>query len=177
MVKGWKLMLSKEKEGVRDADHANDAALVGNEDRRFGVRLQRFDMRVRLSGDIARAAHTDQLAVDGGADAAPRLRLKALRLSERQIFGFRRLDHRLTERMFAASLDVGREAQHVIRAEVASSDDIGDRRFAFGDGSGFVEGDNLQAMRVFQRLAVLKQDAHLRAAPGADHNGRRRGEA
>ena len=55
--------------------------------------------------------------------------------------------------------------------------DIGHSRLAAGDGARLVEHHGAHAAQVLQRLGALKQNAHLGALAGADHNGDGRGQA
>ena len=55
--------------------------------------------------------------------------------------------------------------------------DVGDDRPPFGERAGLVDDQRLQPARLLERRRVADQDAGLRAAPGADHDRRRRGEA
>ena len=52
-----------------------------------------------------------------------------------------------------------------------------DRGTAFGQRAGLVDDQRLQPPRLLQRRRVADDDAGLRAAPGADHDRGRRGEA
>ena len=55
--------------------------------------------------------------------------------------------------------------------------DIGHSRFAAGDGAGLIEHYGAHVAQILQRLGALKQNAHLGALAGTNHNGDGRGQA
>ena len=86
-------------------------------------------------------------------------------------------DDRRRQRMLAAALDAGSEAQHLRLVEAGQRDDRHHLRLAFGERAGLVDHQRVDLLHAFERLGVLDQHAQLRAAADADHDRHRRGEA
>ena len=84
---------------------------------------------------------------------------------------------RLGERMLAARLDGGGEAQHLVLGKARRRLDAGELRLALGQGAGLVEDDGVDRGHAFERLGVADEDAGLGAAAGRHHDRDRRREA
>ena len=91
--------------------------------------------------------------------------------------------NRLGQRVLARALQRGGQLEqrlfaHGGRAVSARGyHDIGHGRLAAGDRARLIEHHGAHAAQVLQRLGALKQNAHLGALAGADHNGDGRGQA
>ena len=85
-------------------------------------------------------------------------------------------DDRRGERMFAAALDAGGEAQDLRLVKAAAGDDRDHLRLAFGQRAGLVDHQRVDLFHPLQRFGILDQHAGLRAAADADHDRHRRGE-
>ena len=85
------------------------------------------------------------------------------------------LDDQPGERMFAALLGAGGQADAVLRVEVGQADQIAEFEFRFGDGAGLVEGEGADLGQPFQGGAAFDQNAGPRQPPQRrDDGGRRR---
>ena len=89
----------------------------------------------------------------------------------------RGVDDGLGQRVLAVALGGGDQAQHLVLVDAVRGRDLDDLGLAAGERAGLVEHDRVQRGRLLERHRVLEQDAALGAEPGADHDGRRRGEA
>ena len=79
--------------------------------------------------------------------------------------------------MLAGALDAGCQSQQFLDAGVTNWQDVGHGGLATCDRAGLVQRHDLHALRVFQCLAVLEQNAHRRAAPCPNHDRGRRCQA
>ena len=79
--------------------------------------------------------------------------------------------HGAGQRMLRPLLEREGRGQQLIFGHAGRGDDVGDFGFSGGDRAGLVEGDELDAARVLDRLGVFEQDAVLRAHAVADHDG------
>ena len=81
------------------------------------------------------------------------------------------------ERMLTLLLERVSHAHQLRLTDSVSRDDIGNRRFAFGDGSGLVKSHNLYSSRVLKGLRGLEQYSVSRAHPVSDHDRHRSGKS
>ena len=88
-----------------------------------------------------------------------------------------RVDDRGSQRVLAAALGGCREVEQLGDVRAGGGHDLHDLGPAHRQGAGLVEDDGVDAMRDLERLAALDEDAGLRSAAGADHDGRRRRKA
>src|SRR5579862_1261192 len=80
------------------------------------------------------------------------------------------------ERVFGALLDGGGEGNQVGLGD-SSRVYGGDARLAFGEGSGLVEEDGVDAGKALDALSTFKEDAELRATSDGDGEGCGDGES
>ena len=76
----------------------------------------------------------------------------------------------------AAAFDGSGEPQHLVLREARFDVNRHHARLAFGKRSGLVHDENVDAGQLLQRFRVLDEDARVRAAARADHDGHRRGK-
>ena len=79
--------------------------------------------------------------------------------------------------MLARVLERSGEPEHLGPRGAVQRHDLDELERARGDGAGLVEHDGVDAAGLLEHLGAPDQDPELRAAPGADHQRRRRGEA
>ena len=87
-----------------------------------------------------------------------------------QLTLLRGLYYRLSNRVLGLLLNGGNQCQHGIILLASGDSKISQLWFAFGQSTGFINGDDFDIFKVLQRLALAKQDAELRGATGTDHN-------
>ena len=77
---------------------------------------------------------------------------------------------RISQRMFACTLDAGSKSQYFVFREPGSGYDGGHSGPAFGERAGLVDDKRVDHLHAFQRFGVLDQDTCVRAATNADHD-------
>ena len=80
------------------------------------------------------------------------------------------------ERMLGALLHGRGQREERGCGPAVERNDVGDGRFAPGDGAGLVEDDSIETVRLFQSLRTLDQDTELGPPARADHDRRRSGQ-
>ena len=87
-------------------------------------------------------------------------------------------DDRRGQRMFAAPLQAGRQAQQLVLGHAAAGSTVDQPRLALRQRAGLVHHQRVDLLQHLQRLGVLDQHAVLaRPRPIADHDRHRRGQA
>ena len=115
-------------------------------------------------------------AVQGAAHAEAGDRLEALYSGQFQLARRGRVAHRARQGMFGTALQGRGQRQQLVLLNAFDRHLRGDRRPALGEGAGLVQHDGVELAGALQGLAVADQDAHLRRAAHADHDGDRRGQ-
>ncbi|MPN19615.1 hypothetical protein SDC9_166987 [bioreactor metagenome] len=122
------------------------------------------------------AAREHAFSGNDGFDAAPRNRAEGIRLVKRQIAAFGCGYDCPRDGVLRSAFGGSCNCENGRFVQLRIEHNVGYFRLALRDGAGFVEHDGADAMRGFERLAALDQNAKFRAFAGADHDGRRRGE-
>ncbi len=81
------------------------------------------------------------------------------------------------DRMLARSLDTGGDAQQIVLLNTLYRYDRCDLRLAFGQRAGLVDHQGVDGFHPLQRFGIADQHAGMGAAPDANHDRHRRGEA
>ena len=124
-----------------------------------------------------RVAQREGLAADIAAHADARARVELLGLVEGQVLLPRRSDDGGGQRVLAALVETGRQAQHLVFGEARGADRALERRPALGQRAGLVDDQGVDLAQVLDRGGVAEQHAIRRAAAGGDHDRHRRGQA
>ena len=172
---------------VSHGDGAGKLAVLGKEQRRlaFGGKLL-GKARGHGNAQLVHQAH-----VTSGNGVLPFARRNASSGHGGKVLDHARDDpaclalghNRLGQRVLARALQRGGQLEqrlfaHSGRAVSARGyHDIGHGRLAAGDRARLIEHHGAHAAQVLQRLGALKENAHLGALAGADHNGDGRGQA
>ena len=168
---------------IGDGDHARRGAVDGDIDRGGAVfarglggvvEILRVDLQLPHQHRIA---ERDGPAVNHPARALAGRRGEVADVAQREIAVFRGIEDRLRQRVLAAALDAGCEAQQFVFIEPGSCNDGDHFRLALGERPGLVDHQRVDALQLLQRLRVADQDPRMRAAADADHDRHRRGEA
>ncbi len=85
-----------------------------------------------------------------------------------------RAHDRVGQRMFAALVEAGGQAQHLVNGKSRCRDHLFEHRPSLGQGAGLVHDQGIDAAQVLDRRRVAKQHAALRAEPGRHHDRHRR---
>ncbi|CRM99127.1 hypothetical protein [Pseudomonas sp. 34 E 7] len=115
-------------------------------------------------------------AVQGAGDAASGQGLAGTDVSRVQPLFVTGIQHRLGQRVLAATLQGSRLLQQA-RGVAVHRRQMGDSRRARGEGAGLVEHHGAHRMGMLQRLGVLDQNAMACSDAGAGHDCRRRRQA
>lgn len=78
--------------------------------------------------------------------------------------------------MFAGAFHAGGEPQHLRAGDSLSGDHSDDLRLAFGQRARLVDDQRVDALHALERFGVLDEDAHVSAAPDANHDRHRSGQ-
>src|SRR5690606_9821294 len=109
-----------------------------------------------------------------GLDAVAGDGVELFRLLQSQSFRFGPSDNGPGNRMFTQALGPGGDAKYILPAVVVQWLDVGEHRFAVGEGAGLVEGQDIQVCALFQIDAALEENAAARRRRnGAQDAGRR----
>jgi hypothetical protein len=73
--------------------------------------------------------------------------------------------------VFAALLQRRRQTQELLGVETGMGKNIHERGFALCEGAGFIHHEGGDFLQPFERFGILHEDAILRAASDADHDG------
>ena len=138
---------------------------------------RRARQAVPADGDLAvRAANLDLVALDAPDDADARPVRERLHGRQRADLGLRRLRDRLRDRMLARVLDGSGQPEHLGAARAVQRPHVDELHAALGHRARLVEDDRADLARLLEHLGPLDEDAELRAAAGAHHERRGRGE-
>ena len=125
-----------------------------------------------------RLAHPYQLPVYPGFDAVAAMGFEGLGRCQRQTRSFGFVDHRPSQGVLRPFFHrSGQHHQFIFRHPVAViGNQVGDHRFAFGDGAGFVQDHRGQMGGAFQCPTVFEQHTPFGALTGAGHDRGRCGQ-
>mmetsp|Transcript_61822 Transcript_61822/g.146356 ORF Transcript_61822/g.146356 Transcript_61822/m.146356 type:complete len:674 (-) Transcript_61822:9-2030(-) len=124
-----------------------------------------------------RAAEGQSLASYSAFDTATGKRLRIVDIGDRQSLLAHLVHHRQRQRMAARLLERGGKSQHLVTIRTVGRRHRSERRLAFGERTGLVEGDDRDGMCDLQCFGVLDEDAVSCGDPGAGHDGRGRRQA
>ena len=168
---------------IGDGDDGGRLAVDADKDRGGPVSAQLVGFR----GERARVdpqlleetciAERHALAVDGAERPLAGGRVEIAGRAERNLAPFGCRDDGGGKRVLARPLDAGREPQHRRFVEAGCRHDGGHRRSAFRQRTGLVDDQRVDLFQALQSLGILDEHAGFGAAPDADHDGHRRGEA
>ena len=123
---------------------------------------------------VAIRADLDALAVDHGLHAEAGHRLEVRHGGQCNAFRLGRIHDGAGNRVFRLGFDGCDQAQHRRPVEAGGQFEVGQRRLAFGQRAGLVDGHHLGILQQLQRFTLAEQHAQLRAPAGADHDRGRR---
>ncbi len=168
--------------GIGNRDEAGKLAVGAQEHDRLALFAPRLcGLGKRRRGDTE-AFHEPRIAerrhapANASLDALTGDGLEALDLGRLQTALLSAAQNRRRKRMLAASLQGGCKAQHLVGLEARRYLDPGQRRLAFGQRPGLVDDDGIDQSEPLERRGIAHQHAGMRAAPGGDHDGDRRGK-
>ena len=126
----------------------------------------------------AAVANCELATLDDAGHATTGYGLERPRLDERESSGGGALNQRGRERMLAAALETGTQAQELRFAEVGPHDNHRvETRVPLGECSGLVDDERIHALQALQDLRIAHQHSGTRTAPHAHHDRHGRGEA
>jgi hypothetical protein len=163
---------------VRHGHHPARPAVPADDDGRTALPLG----LVGGPGDLGRqgvveAPHGHLAALHAGAYTAPGDVLEVLDARQRAEPFLGPGRDRAGHRVLGGVLDGAREPQQLLLVGALGGVHLVQGHAAGGDRAGLVQDDRVDAPRGLQHLRALDEDAELGAAPGADQQRGRRGEA
>jgi hypothetical protein len=167
---------------VGDADEAGRAAIDGDEDgggavapQRLGRGLEGRDRDAGLGHDAA-VADDQPAPIDAAGDALAGRGVEPGHRQQRQAAVDGGPHDGGAERMLAAALETGGEAEKLGTVDAVCGLQSDHRGAAFGQRAGLVDDQGVDRLQALQRFRVLDQDARAGAATDADHDRHRGGE-